>query len=738
MGIDISNYGINTEFVERKNKKQFKDAKEFDNLEDALKHSAKDEGDEAILHVKDDKGKDKFIVVDINKDVKASELFEPNNLRFESAIISRDKKTVEFVNGKSSGLDSSINDLEQTAIAVQGGKVSGLNKTEGLNPEKAVVYSKNLETIDRKFQEITAKIREKLASMPEGKDKDQLQFKLDKLETRKELMKSEKLSLSCDNLKTQLWTARTLLADNNSLRPLCEVDAGLKEKELAGIMELLNSSKYSGAKEGSFYYKEGIKLKNQAKGLEDEIKFLKKEPPPTDDQVMEYKNSQLKELQDELAEAKPGAKGKIKDKIAVLQKEIDFLNVVKPWSAEKKEAQEKRIASLDQDLTGTQSVMAESGKSFLEKSAKVIPALQKELDKLNEEMTTLKSAKQLDVNAIKAKAEEIAQKEHELFPLNNQVQDIIIAEGIAGFEKAGTPEEKDKFANQVVEAIAKKMSKYCTSAGDVRATTARDLGTELLQSLQDEGIRKVLIHKFKVDTPANLDILVLTMGAEAHGGLDDANWQDAKPMTPEKKVMIKENVATVGAAALNRYLSTIMVKSAEHYAKNGGKMDDFKPPSLESVMNIGRGTNAPLVAYAALTPDQIKTRLEKMKDSKGAYTEYYKVDETAAKALLRGEVNLIMREKVYIDPADQGKKPNISDPGAGKMTIKVKNNDDGTFTVNTGTLFNYVSPADTIPIMDMNRGWVQSPNKHKLGTYSPNSEGSFYRLPGIPKERDNS
>jgi hypothetical protein len=736
MAIDVNKFGINPEYLEKKNGKPLKSPKEFNNLEDALKFAAKDDGDEAVLQIKDEKGHDKFIVVDIKKDIQSNELFEPNNLKFENAFISRHNKTVEIFSKPAQELDSSINGLEMEAELAETGKVPGISRGEAVNnPEKAVVYNQNLENIDEKYNEVIGKIKTKLADMPEGKDKEQFQQKLEKLEAHRELLKSEKINVYGENVKTKIWTAKAQLETAKELKPLAEVLVDLKEKELAAINEKLSEKKYTNAKPGSFFFKEGERLKTKAEGLEAEINFMKGPPAPGDDQALSFKETQLKNLHSDLDNAAPPAKGKIKERIKAAETEIEFLKTVQPWPAEKLKAKEEEIGGLEKELGGINGKKQEAATAYKDKTENLVSRLQKELASLKEDLAGLEAVKPPDQKAVKAKKVEIAGKEKDLYPLDNHLQDIALSENIENFKNASTPADKDKFADQAMDSLMKKMAKYYSPDGKVRNSTVRQMGDELLNSLQDEGLRKVLIHKYKLDSPENLDMLVLTMGAEAHGGLTDKNWLDSSPMTPEKKLRIAEDTFPIGAAAMNRCLSSIMVQAGAHYVSHGNDLKSFAAPSMETVLSIGKGTSSPLVAYAALKDTQISYRLGKMKDSDGKYSENYKVDEKNARAILNGDVNYILRNKEYRDPGTGKYHPNLSDPGAGKMTIRTKNNDNGTVTVNSGTIFNYVSPADVVPVMDMNRGWIQTPNQHKLGTYSPNSE-SFFRLPGVPGERD--
>lgn len=275
----------------------------------------------------------------------------------------------------------------------------------------------------------------------------------------------------------------------------------------------------------------------------------------------------------------------------------------------------------------------------------------------------------------------------------------------------------------------KNRNVYKKYIGTIDQSKRPELEKSLLETLQNPEKRKVLIEKFKVNTPENIDRIVLTMVNEAHGGSNPYSIDTKKP-DENRAREIMEDVFPIGAAAMNRHLLNLLITSSSYYVKHESKMDGYQPVSMEQSLTEKTGGGSPMVAYAAYQEKSGKIRSSSSAERKSKIelikSDYqqkgqdsaHAIDYNAAQRIINGEVEFKLKKTNFKDTNKEDIRPNLIPPRK-DQTFKFREEGDS-YIVNSGAFFVYASTADvTDDILDQGRGFIRTPNTHKIGPYAP-------------------
>jgi hypothetical protein len=238
-----------------------------------------------------------------------------------------------------------------------------------------------------------------------------------------------------------------------------------------------------------------------------------------------------------------------------------------------------------------------------------------------------------------------------------------------------------------LDNIVKDLSKYFDKSGKILASKRKELESKVLELLIDESVRCNLINKLGLNTPDNIDRLLVTMCVEADDGF---RGYPKKNLKIEDTISVRENIFPLGATVINRYLSTAIIDATSKYAKTGN-ISDFKAKSFEEIL-----TEPNQIAYGSTSKERIKNMINFMKNN-----STYDIHRQVADELMNGKSNFEIRvkEKVKKD---------------GKIvTIESKK------VVNAGDFFHYASPLDKVKVINESLPWVKTPNGHRFSTYPP-------------------
>lgn len=249
-----------------------------------------------------------------------------------------------------------------------------------------------------------------------------------------------------------------------------------------------------------------------------------------------------------------------------------------------------------------------------------------------------------------------------------------------------------------LDNIVKNLSKYFDKSGKILASTRKELSNEILNLLKDENIRSSLINKLGLNTPDNIDKLLVTMCVEADDGFRGSPNKNLELKDPTS---VKENILPLGATVINRYLSTAIIEATSQYSKTGN-IDNFKAKTFEAIL-----TEPNQIAYGATSLTKRKEMINFMKNN-----STYDLHRQVANDLMKGKSNFEIRV--------QEKVKTTNGKFITKETKKI---------VNSGNFFHYASPADKVPVINEKLPWTKTPNGHRFSTYPPKhgkEQGIYY------------